>query len=91
MHRGDEDRLLVEDPSLPGGRLILTSSHLETWLSENLDQRCSVRLRRLRYKPGTSVTLGFDLTVERDGVEGHRTVPGEDLCQPCVRSRWRRP
>ncbi len=75
VHRGDEDRLLVEDPSLPGGRLILTSSHLETWLSENLDQRCSVRLRRLRYKPGTSVTLGFDLTVERDGVK---------VTEPCL-------
>lgn len=73
--RGDEDRLLVEDPALPGGRLILTSSRLETWLSENLGQRCSVRPRRLRYRPGTSVTLGFDLTVERDGVK---------VTEPCL-------
>ena len=52
---------LIEDPGLPGAGLILSRANLEAWLTESLGRPCAVRLRRLRYKPGTSVVLGFDL------------------------------
>lgn len=67
--RRGEDVSLIEDPDLPGAGLILSRSNLAAWLTESLGRPCTVELRRLRYKPGTSVVLGFDLTTaDRDGV-----------------------
>ena len=59
-HAG-HDVPLVEDPDLPGAGLLLSRANLEAWLTESLGRPCAVELRRLRYKPGTSVVLGFDL------------------------------
>ena len=59
--RRDDDVPLVEDPDLPGAGLLLSRANLEAWLTESLGRPCAVELRRLRYKPGTSVVLGFDL------------------------------
>lgn len=64
----DEHRALIEDSSLPGGDLVLSPARLEEWLSESTARPCRVEPRRLRYKPGTSAVLAFDLTVERHGV-----------------------
>ena len=77
--RSSDDRSvpLIEDPDLPGAGVILAQAQLEWWLTESLGRTCTVRLRRLRYKPGTSVVLGFDLTraSRRDGVA---------VTEPCV-------
>lgn len=59
-HAG-HDVPMVEDPDLPGAGLLLSRANLEAWLTESLGRPCAVELRRLRYKPGTSVVLGFDL------------------------------
>jgi hypothetical protein len=68
---------LVHDPDLPGAGLILARLNLEAWLTDSLGRPCTVELRRVRYKPGTSVVLGFDLTSapRRDGVA---------VTEPCV-------
>ncbi|HET6694360.1 MAG TPA: hypothetical protein VFG97_08640, partial [Pedococcus sp.] len=73
----DPSAPLIEDPDLPGAGLILSRANLEAWLTEGLGRPVAVRLRRLRYKPGTSVVLGFDLTTasRRDGVA---------VTEPCV-------
>jgi tRNA A-37 threonylcarbamoyl transferase component Bud32 len=73
----DPNAPLIEDPDLPGAGLILSRANLEAWLTEDLGRPVAVRLRRLRYKPGTSVVLGFDLTTasRRDGVA---------VTEPCV-------
>ena len=68
---------LVEDPDLPGAGLLLSRANLGAWLTESLGRPCAVELRRLRYKPGTSVVLGFDLI----------TASGLDdvaVTEPCV-------
>ena len=70
-----EDRPLVEDSALPGTALVLDAECLQTWLSDSLGQPCSVHLRRLRYKPGTSVVVAFDLTTRHDGVPVTETIP----------------
>lgn len=74
-----EGRPLVEDPSLRGGGLVLSAANLQTWLSESLGHPCRVTPRRLRYKPGTSAVLGFDLTLECDGIV---------TTEPCVASAY---
>ena len=73
----DPNAPLIEDLDLPGAGLILSRANLEAWLTEGLGRPVAVRLRRLRYKPGTSVVLGFDLTTasRRDGVA---------VTEPCV-------
>jgi hypothetical protein len=70
-----DDRPLIEDPALPGAALVLSAAGLESLLADSLGP-CSVELRRLRYKPGTSVVLGFDLTTT--GPDGQRVT------EPCV-------
>ncbi|HEU4336939.1 MAG TPA: phosphotransferase [Nocardioides sp.] len=70
---------IVEDAELRGGHLVLSRGRLQDWLSESLGAPCRVEPRRLRYKPGTSVVLAFDLTLERDG--GPAT-------QACLASAW---
>ena len=71
----DERGPLIEDRALRGGDLVLSPENLQNWLSESLGGPCRVVPRRLRYKPGTSAVLGFDLTSERDGVL---------VTEPCV-------
>ena len=74
--RRGEDVPLIDDPDLPGAGLVLSRMNLEAWLADSLGRPCEVALRRVRYKPGTSVVLGFDLTGERrDGVA---------VTEPCV-------
>lgn len=75
--RRGEDVALIEDPDLPGAGLILSRVRLEAWLTHSLGRPCTVRLHRLRYKPGTSVVLGFDLT-SRSGADGVAVT------EPCV-------
>jgi hypothetical protein len=75
--RRGEDVPLIEDPDLPGAGLILSRSTLATWLTESLGRPCTVELRRLRYKPGTSVVLGFDLT-------SAAPPDGTAVTEPCV-------
>ncbi len=58
---------------------MLSSGRLQDWLAESLGVPCRVIPRRLRYKPGTSAVLGFDLTTERDGLTS---------TQPCVASAF---
>ena len=62
----DETPFLV-DPCLPGAGLLLARGSLEGWLSERLGRPAQVTLRRLRYKPGTSLVLGFDLATDAPG------------------------
>lgn len=75
----DDHQPLIEDRALRGGALVLSPATLKDWLAESLGVACSVQPRRLRYKPGTSAVLGFDLTTERDGVIS---------TQPCVASAF---
>jgi hypothetical protein len=74
-----EVRPLVEDSALPGTALVLDPDRLQTWLSDSLGEPCSVHLRRLRYKPGTSVVVAFDLTTRHDGVP---------VTEPCLASAY---
>jgi tRNA A-37 threonylcarbamoyl transferase component Bud32 len=75
--RRGEDVSLIEDPDLPGAGLILSPASLAAWLTESLGRPCTVELRRLRYKPGTSVVLGFDLT-------SAPRPDGTAVTEPCV-------
>jgi len=58
---------------------VLSPGGLQAWLSESLGHSCSVVPRRLRYKPGTSAVLGFDLTIVRGGVV---------TTEPCMASAY---
>ena len=62
-----EDTPLLVDPRLPGAGLLLARGPLEEWLSQRLGRSARVRLRRLRYKAGTSLVLGFDLETDAGG------------------------
>jgi len=61
------DTPFLVDPCLPGAGLLLARGSLEGWLSERLGRPAQVTLRRLRYKPGTSLVLGFDLATDAHG------------------------
>lgn len=70
---------LLEDGALRGGHLVLSPDRLQEWLAHVLGTPCRVEPRRLRYKPGTSVVLAFDLTSEHDATT---------TTLPCVASAW---
>ena len=74
-----DDTPIVEDETLRGGHLVLSRGQLQDWLSDTLGTPCRVEPRRLRYKPGTSVVLAFDLSLEHDG---------EPATQACLASAW---
>ena len=61
------DTPFLVDPCLPGAGLLLARGSLEGWLSDRLGRPAQVTLRRLRYKPGTSLVLGFDLATDAPG------------------------
>ena len=65
---------LAADAALPGAAVLLAPGALEAWLADQLGREGAVTMRRLRYKPGTSLVLGFVLT----------TVDGGELTRPCV-------
>ncbi len=73
------EKTLVDDEALRGGHLVLSSAALQEWLSQSLGSPCRVQPRRLRWKPGTSVVLAFDLT---------RELGGTTVTEACIASAW---
>lgn len=55
------DHVLLDDDAL--SPLVLSPRRLQGWLSDRLGVECRVTPRRIRYKPGTSTALAFDLTI----------------------------
>src|SRR3954447_9243483 len=68
-------RPLVTDPEVPGTALVLCVDALTTWLSETLEEPCTVAMHRVRHDHGAGVALAFDLTTVREG---------RRLTRPCV-------
>ena len=65
------DRAVVDrDPYVPGLRLLLDDAVLSEWVTHSLGVEVRVVPSRVRYKPGTSCVLAFELHRP-----GHRPVP----------------
>jgi hypothetical protein len=79
--RFSSTRPLVTDPAVPGAALVLSPDALRAWLDETLGEACAVAVRRVRYEPGASVALAFDLTTVRDGVR---------VTRPCLARAYSR-
>lgn len=52
-----EEAIVLQDPGLPGLRLLLDRERLSDWISDLLGEDVAAERRHLRYKPGTSCVV----------------------------------